>query len=132
MVTVLCDGLPYELRVPAKPGSISLHPWGSAASSAHYSELCPSDKSIFRGTFLAWGMNFLSVGFGHMAPIDFNGSHAARNPCAPLGLHSPLTRVDCLTLSFNGESTPPPCLAEKKPGPLSTLTPTPLALCVCG
>jgi len=44
----------------------------------------PSSEECFwlRG----WIFWELCVGFSHMAPIDFNGSHAARNPCTPVGV----------------------------------------------
>lgn len=50
----------------------------------------------------------------------------------PLGLRSPLMCVDPPHIRSERESTPLPCLVRKKPGLLSTFTPTPLALCIYG
>lgn len=64
--------------------------------------------------------------------LTLMGVTQLETPVLPLGLGSPLMRVDCATHQLEGKSAPLPCLVKKQPGPLSTLTPTPLALCVYG
>lgn len=97
-----------------------MHPWGSTASSARYSELCPSDAiHLPRNVFWLRGWIFwdLCVGLSHMAPIDFNGSHAARNPCAPLGVTLSPDVCGCSTHELGGgeHTSALPCQEETRP-----------------
>lgn len=89
-----------ELSVPAEPSCITLHPWGSAASSAHYSELCPSDTiHLQRNAFGSGGefsescvwvsATWLLLTLMEVTQLE---THAL-----PLGLCSPLMCVDCST-----------------------------------
>lgn len=133
---VLCFVLVcYTSCVPAKPSRIRLHPWGSAASSAHYSELCPSDTIHLQRNVFGSGGEFSESCVWVSATwllLTLMGVTLLETHALPWGLRSPLMCVDCSSISSKGESTPLPCLVKKKPGPLSTLTSTPLALCIYG
>lgn len=104
-----------------------LHPRGSVASSAHYSELCPSDtihlqrEGFWLRGWISWD---LRVGFSHMAPIDSNGSHAARSPRAPLGVTlSPDVCLLLLASAPRGRAHLCPALSRRNQPPSPPLPP---------
>lgn len=69
------------------------------------------------------------MGFSHMAPIDFNGSHAAPSPRAPLGVTlSPDVCALLHALALRGRAHLCPALSGRNQPPSPSLPPTPLAL----
>lgn len=87
---VLCSTLPCSTSWVSQQNPAALHRIPGAAQHQQLITLSCAHQiqSIFRGMFLARGGIFwdLCVSFSHMTPIDFNGSHTARSPCAPLGV----------------------------------------------
>lgn len=90
----------YTSCVPAKTSSIRLHPWGSTASSAHYSEQCPSDTIHLQRNVFGSGGEFSAICVWVSATwllLTLMGVTLLETHALPLGLRSPLMCVDCST-----------------------------------